>query len=282
MGASPGFPALWPAGDCPDFFALPRICDGCGEDRDTSEAGIPTTPTHVFKHSLQGGVGDVYQLGRWLDPVAANSPSGSWTSLGPFLPADLARDVHNGSLVYASKSFLDTKPSPPRRIWFGGVSIGSMGRSALTLPREITYNPTFRVLQFAPIPELRALRGPSALVDEHRPPSNRFYGGGWPGGGRMLEMTVTFARASGGVGGGGGGGGGGFGVCLGVPSAVNATCPVRLELSFTAAGDAVLINATDSQDERAAARFIGLSVCGSRSQAKDHSERTVRRCARPA
>ena len=29
-------------------------------------------------------------------------------------------------------------------------------------------------------------------------------------------------------------------------------------------------------------RFIGLSVCGSRSQAKDHSERTVRRCARPA
>ena len=27
---------------------------------------------------------------------------------------------------------------------------------------------------------------------------------------------------------------------------------------------------------------IGLSVCGSRSQAKDHSERTVRRCARPA
>ena len=31
-----------------------------------------------------------------------------------------------------------------------------------------------------------------------------------------------------------------------------------------------------------APRFIGLSVCGSRSQAKDHSERTVRRCARPA
>ena len=30
------------------------------------------------------------------------------------------------------------------------------------------------------------------------------------------------------------------------------------------------------------ARFIGLSVCGSRSQANDHSERTVRRCARPA
>ena len=29
-------------------------------------------------------------------------------------------------------------------------------------------------------------------------------------------------------------------------------------------------------------RFIGLSVCGSRSQAKDHGERTVRRCARPA
>ena len=29
-------------------------------------------------------------------------------------------------------------------------------------------------------------------------------------------------------------------------------------------------------------RFIDLSVCGSRSQAKDHSERTVRRCARPA
>ena len=29
-------------------------------------------------------------------------------------------------------------------------------------------------------------------------------------------------------------------------------------------------------------RFIGLSVFGSRSQAKDHSERTVRRCARLA
>ena len=27
---------------------------------------------------------------------------------------------------------------------------------------------------------------------------------------------------------------------------------------------------------------IGLSVCSSRSQAKDHGDRTVRRCARPA
>ena len=147
--AIPG-PALWPSGDCPDVFELPRICEGCGSAAEMDSAELPT---HVFKHSLQNGIGDVYQFGRYTAPAPTNTTSGGiWVPLSGFISADIARDVHNGTLMYASKSFNDTKYG--RRVWFGGVSIGNSGRSCLTLPREVTYNPTHRVLQFNPVAEI--------------------------------------------------------------------------------------------------------------------------------
>ena len=67
-------PALFPSGDCPDLFPLPRTCDGCPDSPDISTQPLP--PTHVFKHSFQneppghtGPVGDVYQFGRYTEPV---------------------------------------------------------------------------------------------------------------------------------------------------------------------------------------------------------------------
>ncbi len=234
--AVPG-PALWPAGDCPDMFELPRTCDGCTA-RTTSPGD---TPTHVFKHSLQGSVGDVYQFGHYTPPGAGNVTSGgSWTALSGFIPADFGRDVHNGSLMYASKSFNDTRLG--RRIWFGGVNIGQSGRSCLTLPREVTYNPSLGVLQFNPVVETTTLRG--AKVVDHTfagtvasASSERqqlravqtFYGGhngSWPNGGRMIEIIVRFGKQATGspthshT----------FGLCLGVPVGANASCPVRVEM----------------------------------------------------
>ena len=117
-------PALWPSGDCPDMFELPRVCGGCGGGGGAGDAGGAETPTHVFKHSINPG-GDVYQLGRYTPPAAGDTASGgSWTNLSGFIPADYSRDVHGGSIMYASKSFNDTKRD--RRVWFGGVSIGQV------------------------------------------------------------------------------------------------------------------------------------------------------------
>eukprot|EP01049_Picozoa_sp_SAG25_P015472 SAG25_NODE_3159_length_1191_cov_1.716117_1_plen_357_part_00 len=94
-------PALWPSGDCPDLFELPRVCDACSSNHSAAEPAHSSGPTHVFKHSRQGSVGDVYQLGRYTGPPATNHTSGgTWTPLSPFIAADHARDLHNGSLMY--------------------------------------------------------------------------------------------------------------------------------------------------------------------------------------
>jgi sucrose-6-phosphate hydrolase SacC (GH32 family) len=116
------------------------------------------------------------------------------------------------------------------------------GRSCLTLAREVTYNPTFRVLQFSPVAEIAALRG-TELVNAGAPAAadRTFYGGdgAWPHSGRMIEVIATFAKtdepvsASSAT----GGGGDSFGVCLGVPSGDNSSCPVRIEMREQAASE---------------------------------------------
>ena len=59
----------------------------------------------------------ILNCGRYTPPAAGDTTSGGrWRNLSGFIAADYTRDAHNGSIMYASKSFNDTKLD--RRVWY--------------------------------------------------------------------------------------------------------------------------------------------------------------------
>ena len=95
-------------GDCPDFFPVPRLCDGCAD----GDQSLPRLrPTHV----RAGGFAGTYDLGTYTEGPA--NTTGSWTPL-----ASTTRNVVDGNspdVYYAAKSFQDGA----RRIVWGWVSL---------------------------------------------------------------------------------------------------------------------------------------------------------------
>ena len=122
----------WGSGECPDFFAIPRDCDGCG-----NPAGLPR-PTHV-RSNVQ------YILGTYLDGPA--NTTGSWTALSPAPdPASSTRpkppapgsklDGSSPGYFYAAKSFVRNRrgavpwsfqPALPKPSRSGVARVGSLG-----------------------------------------------------------------------------------------------------------------------------------------------------------
>ena len=186
-------------GDCPDFYPLPRACDGCIDSSAapptvaTATAGAArgsTQPTHVAA-SIH------YTLGTY-EEGAANT-SGTWTPLTPLPVGPL--DGSAPKYYYAAKSFADTAAAAPRgsraglatrsnaettrRIVWGWIRIGGAAleiddaRGVLypgfhpggcdttglvqtnvnSLPREVTYDAALGILLFFPLVELTQLRG---------------------------------------------------------------------------------------------------------------------------
>ena len=130
-------------GECPSFFALPRMTPG--------SVPTPHNYTHVYKHS--SGNRDWMILGNYDSPTEPRQ-IGSWTALRE------PQMMDSGGL-YASKDFSDAKG---RRITTGfGHCPGSAG--GLVLLREVTFNAELDQLVFTPLPELALLRQVPPLVN---------------------------------------------------------------------------------------------------------------------
>lgn len=179
--------------ECPDFFPLP----GAGgtalalSNRSTdATAGRPW----ALKISVNG------KDHPWRDYVIQGEWRGTGTGTGaPFSNTTAAPQlVDVGTSLYASKSFSDTKathgaerqganvgtgprPGPgtrqePRRIMFAWVREElprnsfpvDAPQSVQALPRVVGFDTRFRVLTFAPLPELALLRDPALAVDATR------------------------------------------------------------------------------------------------------------------
>eukprot|EP01052_Picozoa_sp_SAG31_P033681 SAG31_NODE_3838_length_3832_cov_3.197696_3_plen_415_part_00 len=167
---------LFGKAECPDFFPIPRDCDGCtGGDNETR-------PTHV--HATAGYSCGVYSEG-------AENTTGKWQPLG----GSGHMDGIGSTFYYASKSFWD--PVKSRRIVWGWVRVGlgNLGNVSSSddavegsservssaskpvcpgiqgaqvmmnsMPREITYDPLLQQLLFFPIEEMAALRSPTTPI----------------------------------------------------------------------------------------------------------------------
>jgi hypothetical protein len=242
---------VFDGGDCPELIKLPRLCDKCNQSMPVADG---QTPTHVYKSSAaktpDGMQGDGYQFGVY--EFGAANTSGTWSNTSAYQAYDFARNPCGGQMcgnVYASKSFFDTKKQ--RQVWFGWNQ-GSPGQVGETLPREITNNPAFTVLQFYPIEEVTSLRN-STLVhkeSESPAPAHQFFGGGWPSAGRQTEIIAEFSPAAHGRAQRLAEGSGIFGLCLAVPAAQNQTssCPLRLELAFVPGGGALNVSITSTEN----------------------------------
>jgi len=138
IGPQPGFAH----GECPSFFPLPRTTPGSGP----APLGAGT-PTHVHKASHGG---DWMNVGTYV----ANGPkkNGEWTAT----PGVTFKETHiDKGKFYASKDFYD--PVKKRRINWGWAQVPPA--SAMTLPREITWNPELQQLVHSPVEEQDKLRG---------------------------------------------------------------------------------------------------------------------------
>jgi hypothetical protein len=119
-------------GDCPDFYPLPPVCDGCSRGRHEGAtiaassfdgSGVVVgggagsiTPTHV----RAGGFKGVYTLGQYAEGAA--NTTGNWTA--STTAAAIPLDNNGPAAFYASKSMWDGQ----RRIMWGhGAQLLTLG-----------------------------------------------------------------------------------------------------------------------------------------------------------
>jgi len=152
-------------GECPDFFELPPLCEGCAVP-----AHGTFQPTHVHANVA-------YQLGIYKE--GPENSTGNWSVDPDWNPQQTKMDGHDSDLFYASKSFWDSAKG--RRIFWGWVKLGTWYEDAdgfragkcqglgqlmtntNSLPRVTTYDPSLQKLLFFPVEELVDLRGKRLL-----------------------------------------------------------------------------------------------------------------------
>ena len=205
-------PALG-GGDCPDFYRLPRVCDGCA----ASEESGATRPTHVRASTH-------YTLGVYDDGPA--NTTGKFSPLVPPAkpwqrPITGPLDGSTPKLYYAAKSFEDVSDTGrSRRIVWGWVrmgetalensdpqgklykgfhpggcdSVGVVQTNVNSLPREVTYDPTLQQLVFFPVTELERLRG--SLLGSIATPTHISNGARLPIGPRGTSRAGSAAAVS--------------------------------------------------------------------------------------
>jgi sucrose-6-phosphate hydrolase SacC (GH32 family) len=149
-------PSNLPVGECPSVFTLPPATPGfeTAYQRERKQGALPS---HVFKYGARptdalfngtGRGGDAYVLGSFPLDVAKHEPTNVSFFGSP-------RRVDNGK-YYASK---DALVSEGRRWMFGWAQhVAVPGSGPQALPREISYNPVLKQLQWAPPVELQQLR----------------------------------------------------------------------------------------------------------------------------
>ena len=137
-----GVKTLFHGGECPSFFALPKLVHG------REKTGGEELPTHVFKYSSDGSR-DFVVTGTYNE--GEPNTTGSWTPAGP------ARVVDNGAF-YAGK---DMGGPGGRRILWGWARVPG----TLSLARELSYDPVLRQLCYNPLLELAALRAQPPLLN---------------------------------------------------------------------------------------------------------------------
>ena len=155
-----------------DFFPLPPVCAGCGDDR--SQAGSVTTPTHVHEWA------NTYRF-NVLTPGTKKDEAGStaWVSDGGATVVNASglgvRLVCDHGTFGFPKTFWD--PVNNRRLQYGwsmnGAFVGqedsylvdaftgrniSLKGNHQSLLREVTYDPRLGQLYFSPVQELALLR----------------------------------------------------------------------------------------------------------------------------
>ena len=174
---------LFPQGECPSFFPLPKLVPG------TEEADHEgPMPTHVHKRS-DGG--DYMQLGIYDE--GEQNTTGTWTPLAGVGAQRV--DLSPGWGLYASKDFHD--PVKDRRILWGWLTTVDYGIQSL--PRVLHFHPQLRQLTFNPAEEQDALRvmPPLADISAHvlaPRTSVSLDQGRWPNGTAMQsEVWVKFA-----------------------------------------------------------------------------------------
>eukprot|EP01050_Picozoa_sp_SAG11_P009123 SAG11_NODE_839_length_6916_cov_7.427314_2_plen_408_part_00 len=175
---------LFPQGECPSFFPLPKLVPGT---EGFAGAAAGALPTHVHKHSSGG---DYMQVGTYDE--GAENTTGIWTPLAGVGPQRI--DAAPGWGLYASKDFHD--PVKDRRINWGWLTTTEYGIQSL--PRELHYHPQLRQLTFNPVEEQAALRimPPLASIAGHvlAPHSSvSLDQGQWPNGtASQSEVEVKF------------------------------------------------------------------------------------------
>ena len=230
---------IFDGSECTDFYPLPRTCDGC---HDAAAAAVTVAaPTHVLKRSDH--TCDQYMFGVY-DEGALNG-TGTWKNTTDWSSTDRLIDYYyqstENSAVYASKSFVDSKNN--RRINLGWLR----SHGAMTLAREVTYNPTHGLLQFPVIPEIAKVRNATLVASVPAGTTDSFFGGGWPAGGLQIEALASFTHDSSGTavsadtpdtpppe----------FGLCLAVPASNQTSCPIRVGVAVMAGGAAVKVTVT--------------------------------------
>eukprot|EP01062_Namystynia_karyoxenos_P050279 TRINITY_DN3900_c0_g2_i1.p1 TRINITY_DN3900_c0_g2~~TRINITY_DN3900_c0_g2_i1.p1 ORF type:complete len:571 (+),score=184.07 TRINITY_DN3900_c0_g2_i1:79-1713(+) len=137
--------------ECPSLYELPPAAPGFEAEYERSRAA-GDLPSHVMK--LSHGQ-DFVQLGDY----AAGAPRqlGNF-SAHPGWSAEYQQFMIDQGKLYASKDFL--MPDGKRRINWGWARVPPA--STQTLPREVTFNPVVRRLQWAPAKEVDQLRGSQA------------------------------------------------------------------------------------------------------------------------
>ena len=146
--------------ECPSFYPLPPPTPGQANEAAFAAAKAAGTPlpTHVHKTSCGG---DWWQLGTY-DSGPANT-TGNFTATPGWEDVFAQRRIDAGKF-YASKDALYPtlgSTSAKRRVNWGWAQVPP--QSTQTLPREITFNAAARVLEQAPLEELKSLRLPAAF-----------------------------------------------------------------------------------------------------------------------
>ena len=191
--AADGGAELFAQAECPDFFPVPRACDGNGCAGPAPPGSV--SPTHVHKESSSQQ--DWYTLGVYTD--GAIGSTGNWTDI-PGVPHLQPLDYSTGGTgmhYYASKSFYDPAgdAGAGRRIYWGWALVPP--QSTQTLPRDTRWNAALQRLTFAPLPELAALRASPPLFSGAGvalAANETLWLGDWAAGaGNQSELAAVFA-----------------------------------------------------------------------------------------
>eukprot|EP00294_Goniomonas_avonlea_P016037 CAMPEP_0114543504 /NCGR_PEP_ID=MMETSP0114-20121206/2390_1 /TAXON_ID=31324 /ORGANISM="Goniomonas sp, Strain m" /LENGTH=606 /DNA_ID=CAMNT_0001727845 /DNA_START=18 /DNA_END=1838 /DNA_ORIENTATION=+ len=173
LGTNP----IFPVGECPSLFPLPRVCPGC------DEGFKGTLPSHVHKCSHDG---DWMQVGSYIEGPA--NTTGRWEATPG---VDFSERKIDAGAFYASKDFYD--PVKQRRINWGWAIVPPA--STQTLPREVMYHPVLQQLTFPPVEELTTLRDKTLTYIPSLPLSGNqtYWLGDWPESmGNTSEVSATF------------------------------------------------------------------------------------------